>query len=269
MSPRQAIVIALANFKGGVGKTTTAVNLAACLAVFFGLKVLLVDCDPQGNASEMFIPEERIRFTLRSVIAEGIKVREAIQSTRIAGLDVLPASFDLAVLSNELVISPSGVNRIERALRPVLADYDYILLDTGPNLSHLTLGALVAAQHIVIPVSAAVWSTKGLIKFLGWVEGYREDEVIEAKLLGLLVTMVITGTRIGREVTSQIRESGLPAFETVIPRRTAAEDAVFDGVVAGDEGMVPDLAHAYRAAAKEIVGMASCMPRGSHRALAR
>ena len=113
-----AQVICMANFKGGVGKSTTAVNLAACLANA-GNHTLLADCDPQANASEMFLYESEIEFDFRSIIADGVPVDKVIRQTRINGLDVLPASFDLAILATELVVSANGVHRIERALRPV------------------------------------------------------------------------------------------------------------------------------------------------------
>ena len=93
------------------------------------------------------------------------------------------------------------------------------MFDTGPNLSHLTLGALAASQHIIIPVSATVWSTTGLRKFIRWIDGNREDEVIGAQLLGLLATMVMARTRIGRDVVSEMRKSPYPYFDTTIPKR--------------------------------------------------
>jgi chromosome partitioning protein len=255
-------------FKGGVGKTTTAVNLAACLASQ-GYAVLLVDCDPQANASEMFIPEADITRTLRSIIAERVPVRDVIRPTRVDGLRVLPAGFDLALLDKELVVSAAGEQRIERALRPVRGEFDYILFDTGPNLSHLTLGALVAAEHIIIPVSAAVWSMSALAKFIGWIDEQRDDEVIEATLLGLLATKVDARTRIGRDVVAEIDESAYPSFATAIPQRAGAEDAVADRIVASDKGMHPDLADAYKAFAAEVAEKADRRRGGAHRAAAR
>jgi chromosome partitioning protein len=244
--------ICMANFKGGVGKSTTAVNVSAALAAK-GYRTLLADCDPQANASEMFIPENEIEFDFRSIIADRTPVEKVIQRTRIDRLDVLPASFDLAYLDKELVVSPSGVQRIDRALRPVQEEYDYIVLDTGPNLSHLTLGALAASPHIVIPVNASVWSTTGLHKFVRWIDMHRDDEVISARLLGLVATMVDTRTRIGKALLENLPNGPYPSFETFIPRRIGAEDAVMEGAVVGESGVDPDLTDAYRRLTDEIV----------------
>lgn len=262
-----AETICLANFKGGVGKSTTAVNISAALAQA-GHRTLLADCDPQANASEMFIPEEEIEFDFRSVIAERVPVDKVMRSTRIERLDVLPASFDLAYLDKELVVSPSGVQRIERALRTVAEDYDFIVLDTGPNLSHLTLGALVAAQHIVIPVSATVWSTTGLRKFVRWIDGHREDEVISARLLGLVATMVDSRTRIGRGLLEDLPASPFPAFKTYVPKRIGAEDAALDRAVVGEAGYDPDLTEAYRSLTDEVMQRVAeiAAQEGRHRA---
>jgi chromosome partitioning protein len=248
----EAETICMANFKGGVGKSTTAVNVSAALATK-GYRILLADCDPQANASEMFIPENEIEFDFRSIIADRTPVEKVIQRTRIDRLDVLPASFDLAYLDKELVVSPSGVHRIDRALRPIQEEYDYIVLDTGPNLSHLTLGALAASHHIVIPVSASVWSTTGLRKFVRWIDMHRDDEVISARLLGLAATMVDIRTRIGKALLKDLPNGPYPSFETFIPRRIGAEDAVMEGAVVGEPGVDPDLTDAYRRLTDEIV----------------
>ncbi|MDN5920033.1 MAG: ParA family protein [Pseudonocardia sp.] len=260
-----AEIICMANFKGGVGKSTTAVNVAACLARA-GHRTLLADCDPQANSSEMFIPEEKIEHDFRSIVVGKIPTEKVIQSTRIEGLDVLPASFDLAVLDKELVVSAGGVFRIRKALAPVTETYDFVVLDTGPNLSHLTLGALAAAQHIVITVSAAVWSTRGLQKFLRWIEEHQEEDLIEARLLGLVATMVTPKTRIGRKLLDDMEASPLPTFRTWIPRRIRAEDAALDSRVAGDPEMDMSLSLSYQDLTVEVADRVAELERGRHAA---
>lgn len=249
-----------AMFKGGVGKSTSAVNVAAALARE-GHRTLLADLDPQANATEMFIAEADLDAArkrgegvdMRSIIAEKIPVTDVIRPSRIPGLDVLPASFDLSYLDKELVVSPSGVMRIGRALRPVQNDYAHIVVDTGPNLSHLTLGALAASQHIVIPVSATVWASSGLRKFLGWIDQHRDDEVLHAQLLGLVGTRVRPRTRIGQQLLQDLATSGLPAFAAWIPERIRAEDAAMHHLVVGDPGMDISLDTAYRDLTKEML----------------
>jgi len=260
-----AETICMANFKGGVGKSTTAVNVAACLARS-GYRTLLADCDPQANSSEMFIPEAEIEHDFRSIIVEKTPTEKAIRPTRLDGLDVLPASFDLAVLDKELVVSAGGVFRIRKALAPVDDVYDYVVLDTGPNLSHLTLGALVASRHIVITVSAAVWSTRGLQKFLRWIEEHQEDDLIEARLLGLVATMVTPTTRIGRGLLDEMATSDLATFRSWIPRRIRAEDAALDSRVAGDPEMDLSLSTSYQDLTAEIVERVASLGRARHAA---
>lgn len=259
-----AVSICVANFKGGVGKSTSAVNISVCLARQ-GYRTLLVDLDPQANSSEMFIPEENIQLDMRSIIADRVPVEQVIQSTRISGLSVLPASFDLAYLDKELVVSPAGVQRIDRALRGPRGTHDYVVLDTGPNLSHLTLGALVAADHIIIPVSATVWSPKGMIKFVRWIDAHRDDEVLSAELLGVFATMLMPRTRVGRGLLADLAASPFPQFESWIPRRIGAEDAAMDLAVVGDPGMDISLTTAYRDLTAEIIKRVE-QANGRHRA---
>jgi chromosome partitioning protein len=261
--PRRTEAICLANFKGGVGKSMTCVNLSAGLAST-GARVLLVDCDPQANSSEMFLSEDEIEFDLRSIIAERVPTEKVIQKTRIPNLDVVAASFDLVYLDKELVVSPNGVQRIAKALRPVDGEYDYIVYDTGPNLSHLTLGALVASQHIVIPVSAAVWSTAGLRKFMRWVDQNQEDEVITAQLLGLVATRVRQHTRIGQALIEQLTVGDLPAFATFIPERIGAEDAAFDRAVLGERSADPTISEAYGRLTQEVIARIRERQGGKH-----
>lgn len=247
-----AVTICMANFKGGVGKSTSAVNLAAALSRL-GHRTLLVDVDPQANASAMFLDEDLIEYDFRSILMEKVPLGKVIQTTRLPALDVLPATIWLSKLDKELVVTPNGPGRIGRALRPVLDDYDYLIFDTGPNLSHLTLGALAAARHLLIPVSATVWASRGLGVFLDWIEEHRQEEVVDAELLGVFATMVSPQTRVGKGLVAEIDESDLPGFRTWIPRRTKVEDAVLAKHVAGDPEMERTVGLAYQDLATEVI----------------
>lgn len=253
--------IAVANFKGGVAKSQSAVSCAVCLARL-GYRVLLVDLDAQANASEVFLPEDRIQFDMRSAIKDRVPLDQVIRPTRIdavaTGLEhgylhVLPATFDLAYLDPELVLAPDGILRISRQLARVDDRYDFMVMDTGPNLSRLTLGALVAAQHIVIPVAGKVWSAAGLRKFLRWIDVHRDEQVLTAKLLGVVATMIQPSRKVDRKLLEDLQSSALPVFRTWTPHRVQAEDMAWNGQVVGDHGANLALTVAYQDLTDEIV----------------
>src|SRR5512135_542914 len=245
--------IAISNHKGGVGKTTTAVNLAAGLARS-GHRTLLVDVDAQAHATFWFVEDpSEVEFDLQDVISKGVLIDKTIKSTRIDGLDLLPATLALAPLETELVSMTRREDRIQRALCSLEPSYDFTVLDLAPSLSLVTLAALVAATDIVAPVSATKLAVGGLGAFLGWTDDFRAEGLITAPLLGILVTMVDQRTRVSREVLDALRRSDLPIFEIVIPRRVAAEDHVGDRLVGGDEGTNAELAAAYKAFTQEVL----------------
>lgn len=254
------ISVAVANHKGGVGKTTTAVNLAACLARS-GWRTLLVDVDAQAHATFWFVDDPaEVAADLHDVVVAGVGTAAAIRPTRIEGLDLLPATLALARLELDLVSMLHREDRIAAALAQVAGDYDVAVLDLAPSLSLVTLAALSAAQAIITPVSATRLAVSGLGAFLGWTDDLREAGAVTAPLLGVLITMTEARTRISREIVEQLRGSDLPIFEATIPRRTAAEDHVGVGLVAGDPGANEDLSTAYVALADEVV--AALLPLG-------
>lgn len=209
--------IAIANHKGGVGKTTTSVNLAAGVTGA-GCRTLLVDVDA------------------------------------LDGLDLLPATLALAPLETELVSMTRREDRIQRALAGVEDDYDFAVLDLAPSLSLVTLAALVAATDVVAPVGATKLAVGGLGAFLGWTDDFRSEGLIAAPLLGILITVADQRTRVSKEVIDALEASDLPVFETITPRRIAAEDQVGDRLVLSDKGANPDLARAYAAFTQEVIG---------------
>jgi chromosome partitioning protein len=242
--------IALANHKGGVAKTVSAVNLAGALALS-GRRTLLVDLDPQAAATLWFAAPADVEHDLEDVVIRGLPVRKAIISTRVRGLDLLPATLALARLDLELVGLNRREDRIKRALAPVRGDYEYLVLDLPPSLSLPALGALVTATHIVAPVSASRLAMAALGSFIGWLDELRSEDVITARLLGVLVTMAESRSRSTREVLEALAGSGLPTFSTPIPKRVAVEDQIGSRALAVEEsGPVGD---AYKVLMAEIL----------------
>lgn len=246
-------ILAIANHKGGVGKTTTAVNLAAGLARR-GHRTLLVDVDAQAHATFWFVDDpDEIEADLQDVVTGAASLDEAVRRTRLDHLDLLPATLALAQLEVQLVSMARREDRIKRALEPAGETYDYVVLDLAPSLSLVSLAALAAADAIIAPVSATKLAISGLGAFLTWTDEFRGEEVITAPLMGVLVTMTDSRTRVTREVQEALAGSSLPLFETTIPRRIAAEDQVGERLVAGDPGTNTDLSDAYAAFTAEVL----------------
>lgn len=215
-----ATILAMCNQKGGVGKTTSTINLGACLAEA-GRKVLLVDLDPQGALSAgLGIPHDQLDLTIYNLLVDShTSIFHAIHKTNVAGLDLVPANIDLSAAEIQLVNEVGREQTLARVLRPVMKDYDFIILDCQPSLGLLTVNALACAQGVIIPMECEYFSLRGLALLTDTVEKVRDRLNFDLEVLGILVTMFDRRTSHAREVMSRVVEVfGDQVFDTVITR---------------------------------------------------
>lgn len=261
-----AEIIAIANHKGGVGKSFTAANLAAGLARG-GWRTLLVDCDAQANTTSMFDPNDDVEFDLYDLVKNETPITKVIRCTRIDNLDLLPSTLAIAQLDQELVMLHRREYQLAMALEPVYGAYDAILLDLPPNLGQLVIAGLNSADWMIIPCDASKWGVRGVRSFLQWSSILRKAQVLSAELLGVLLTKYEAGTLISQKTLAALQTEGLPLFEAIIPKRTAAERMIADQRVLGDVGADTDLAQAYADFTVEVMQRvdAGRQQRGRHR----
>ncbi len=219
-----SIVYAIANQKGGVGKTTTAVNVAACVAEA-GYRTLLVDVDPQGNATTG-LGLDRAAPGLYDVLGGEVAAQDAVRPSALENLDLLVSTPDLAGATMELPRLAGSENRLRDALAPVRNAYAYVLLDCPPSLGPLTVNALVAADRVIVPVQTEYFALEGLAGLLDTLDLIQRELNPRLTVAGMLLTMHDARTKLGRDVEAEVRRH-FPAlvFDTVIPRNVRLGEA--------------------------------------------
>ncbi len=219
-------IIAIANQKGGVGKTTTSVNLSACLA-YIGKKVLLVDVDPQGNAtSGIGIEKADVPKCIYDILIDDEDTKNVVLSTQVENLFVIPAKIQLAGAEIELVPTISREMRLKHALLQVKDQFDYIIIDCPPSLGLLTLNALTAADSVLIPVQCEYYALEGLSQLLNTVRLVQKHLNSDLKIEGVLLTMLDARTNLGIQVIDEVKKYFQnKVFNTIIPRNVRLSEA--------------------------------------------
>lgn len=248
-------VLAIANQKGGVGKTTTAINLGAALAEL-GYRVLVVDLDPQGNATTgLGVNARNLDTSVYDVILHDVPIEDCIEPTNLRNLFVVPATIDLAGAEIELVPAFSRELRLRKAMRTVLGDFDFLLIDCPPSLGLLTVNALAAAQEVAVPIQCEYYALEGLGQLLNNIERVRSNLNPDLSVTTIIMTMFDARTRLAEQVVEEVRRHfGERVCRSIVPRTVRLSEAPSFGqpIVLFDPSSRG--ATAYRELAKEVSG---------------
>jgi chromosome partitioning protein len=251
---RSEKIVAVANQKGGVGKTTTAVNLSCALALK-RKKVLIVDSDPQGNSSSnVGIRGKTLKRQLYQVLCGDAPVEEVIEPTSVKNLSILPSGIDLVAAELELISEERREYFLAKTLEPVLSEYDYVLIDCPPSLGLLTVNALTAADSVLIPLQCEYFAMEGLAQLINTIRSVKKTFNQDLYIEGLLLTMFDRRNKLSHQVSSEITQHfGDQVFKTLIPRNVRLSECPSHGQTIMEYDIKSTGAQAYRALSTEFL----------------
>ena len=249
------LTTAFVNQKGGVGKTTTTINLAAYLAAF-GKKVLLIDIDPQGNATVgCGVDRDSLESDIYDVLIEGTPISEVIRKTNLNNLDLVPATSHLAGAEVELVPVPGREIKLKSAITEIKDKYDYVMIDCPPSLNLLTVNALAAADEVMIPIQCEYYALEGISQLMKTLDLVRENLNPMLKIGGIILTMFDQRTVLSNQVAAEARKHfGSKVFETIIPRNIRLAEAPSFGQPIIFYDPSSNGAMAYEKLSREVIG---------------
>lgn len=248
-------IIAIANQKGGVGKTTTAINLAACLAEA-GKKILLIDCDPQGNAtSGLGIDKDHLENSIYEVLLDECGIRQAMQAVdRVENLTVLPSNVNLAGAEVELLEVEDKEYILSNTVDYIRDDYDYILIDCPPSLNILTVNAMTTADSVLVPIQCEYYALEGISQLIHTVELVQERLNPDLTIDGVVFTMYDARTNLSADVVASVRENlNTKVYNTIIPRNVRLAEAPSHGLPIHLYDSRSSGAESYRNLAREVI----------------